>query len=160
MTRLQSYHSFLRSSINLKKFFLWSEDHEINYTFPFQLSMSLGRLESEREMLTDRRQEEGCSGDCYHQPFTVIFFPDGDADSGVDESTQAEQTTDPSEPARRPTTSRIPRKTPPDSPLKKVSRARSTAPPEKRRVPRSKSVPKVPFAFSAAPPVESIKKGF
>merc|ERR1711993_200527 len=34
----------------------------------------------------------------------------------------------------------------------------STAPPEKRRVPRSKSVPKVPFAFSAAPPLESIKK--
>merc|ERR1711913_221952 len=37
-------------------------------------------------------------------------------------------------------------------------RARSVAPPEKRRVPRSKSVPKVPFAFSAAPPIESIKK--
>ena len=53
----------------------------------------------------------------------------------------------------------FPRKTPPDSPLKKASRARSTAPPEKRRFPRSKSVPKVPFAFSAAPPVESIKKG-
>ena len=35
MTRLQSYHSFLRSSIDLLKFFLWPKDHEINYTFPF-----------------------------------------------------------------------------------------------------------------------------
>lgn len=85
---------------------------------------------------------------------------DGDADSGVDESTQAkEQATESTESARRPTTSRIPRKTPPDSPMKKnTSRARSSAPPEKRRFPRSKSVPKVPFAFSAAPPLESIKK--
>ena len=78
----------------------------------------------------------------------------------MDESTQAtEQTTEAAETGKRPTTSRIPRKTPPDSPLKKATRARSTAPPEKRRVARSKSVPKVPFAFSAAPPVEAIKKG-
>jgi len=90
---------------------------------------------------------------------TLKHNADGDADSGVDESTQAtEQTTEAAETGKRPTTSRIPRKTPPDSPLKKATRARSTAPPEKRRVARSKSVPKVPFAFSAAPPVEAIKK--
>jgi len=90
---------------------------------------------------------------------TIKHNTDGDADSGVDESTQgAEQAAETMEPVKRPTTSRIPRKTPPDSPLKKNHRARSVAPPEKRRVPRSKSVPKVPFAFSAAPPVESIKK--
>ena len=40
----------------------------------------------------------------------VMIIADGDADSGVDESTQAaEQAADTTEPAKRPTTSRIPR---------------------------------------------------
>ena len=56
--------------------------------------------------------------------------------------------------------SRIPRKTPPDSPLKKAPRARSTAPgADKKRLPRSKSVPKSTFAFSLAPPPPPLKKG-
>ena len=40
----------------------------------------------------------------------VTIMSDGDADSGVDESTQAaEQAAETSEPSKRPTTSRIPR---------------------------------------------------
>ena len=95
------------------------------------------------------------------------MFVDCDADSGVDESTQqetgdhqaADQKMDPVLAARRVSSSRIPRKTPPDSPLKKAPRARSTAPSEKKRMPRSKSVPKSNFAFSVAPPMDNIKKG-
>ena len=95
------------------------------------------------------------------------MFVDGDADSGVDESTQqetgdhqaADQKMDPVLAARRVSSSRIPRKTPPDSPLKKAPRARSTAPSEKKRMPRSKSVPKSNFAFSVAPTMDNIKKG-
>lgn len=54
---------------------------------------------------------------------TLKHNADGDADSGVDESTQAtEQSTEAAETGKRPTTSRIPRKTPPDSPLKKATK--------------------------------------
>jgi len=103
---------------------------------------------------------------------TLLNNTDGDADSGVDETIEVHQESshDQAEAAdrgesgsggsttRRIISSRIPRKTPPDSPLKKTPRARSSAPTEKRRMPRSKSVPKSTFAFSVAPPVESIKK--
>jgi len=79
---------------------------------------------------------------------TPLNNTDGDADSGVDESTQAHETVEQPEPKRM-MSSRIPRKTPPDSPMK---RARSSNPPETRRMPRSKSVPKPPFSsFSLAP---------
>jgi len=81
--------------------------------------------------------------------------PDGDADSGVDESTQAQEMVEQNEPKRM-MSSRIPRKTPPDSPMK---RARSSHPPETRRMPRSKSVPKPPFSsFSLAPALDTAKK--
>jgi len=97
---------------------------------------------------------------------TLINNADGDADSGVDETLESAQPEP--EPGRRESasgvqrraiSSRIPRKTPPDSPLKKAPRARSTAPGlDKRRLPRSKSVPKSNFAFSLAPPPPPPKK--
>ena len=64
--------------------------------------------------------------------YLTVPLPDGDADSGVDESTQAQETVEQPEPKRM-MSSRIPRKTPPDSPMK---RARSSNPPETRRMPR------------------------
>jgi len=80
---------------------------------------------------------------------------DGDADSGVDESTQALEVVEQTEPKRM-MASRIPRKTPPDSPMK---RARSSNPPVSRRMPRSKSVPKPPFSsFSLAPALDTSKR--
>jgi len=86
---------------------------------------------------------------------TPLHNTDGDADSGVDESTQAHEIVEQPEPKRM-MSSRIPRKTPPDSPLK---RARSSNPPESRRMPRSKSVPKPPFSsFSLAVAPEPNKK--
>ena len=60
------------------------------------------------------------------------LISDGDADSGVDESTQALEIVEQTEPKRM-MASRIPRKTPPDSPMK---RARSSNPPVSRRMPR------------------------
>lgn len=86
---------------------------------------------------------------------TPLNNTDGDADSGVDESTQAQEHVEQPEP-KRTMSSRIPRKTPPDSPLK---RARSSNPPESRRMPRSKSVPKPPFSsFSLSVAPETSKR--
>jgi len=86
---------------------------------------------------------------------TPLNSTDVDADSGVDESTQAAEVAEQNEPKRL-LSSRIPRKTPPDSPMK---RARSSHPPESRRMPRSKSVPKPPFSsFSLAPAPDTHKK--
>eukprot|EP00092_Neocalanus_flemingeri_P007166 GFUD01007743.1.p1 GENE.GFUD01007743.1~~GFUD01007743.1.p1 ORF type:complete len:372 (+),score=95.37 GFUD01007743.1:227-1342(+) len=104
------------------------------------------------------------------QERTPLNNTDGDADSGVDESTQAQEHVEQPEPKRM-MSSRIPRKTPPDSPLK---RARSSNPPETRRMPRteremeddgcldfegSKSVPKPPFSsFSLSVAPDSSKR--
>jgi len=94
----------------------------------------------------------------------LLTNTDGDADSGVDETETAQPEPESRErreeagARQRAATSRIPRKTPPDSPLKKAPRARSSAPTEKRRMPRSKSVPKSNFAFSLAPPPEPVVK--
>jgi len=76
-----------------------------------------------------------------------------DADSGVDETTQS--STEPSR-TRPATASRIPRKTPPESPIKRIPRPEQTQQKSAgpRRIPRSKSVPKQPFtsfSLSAAP---------
>jgi len=88
----------------------------------------------------------------------ALHNTDGDADSGVDENTQAEQTEKAEQ--RKSLSSRIPKKTPPESPMKKsASRARSTNPPERRRMPRSKSVPKANFSnFSLTPAPVPVKK--
>jgi len=86
---------------------------------------------------------------------------DGDADSGVDETTQG--VAEPAESRTRPTTatiSRIPRKTPPESPMKTPSkqRARPHQPADaSRRMPRSKSVPK-PFSSVSLSVPETVKK--
>jgi len=86
---------------------------------------------------------------------TPLNNTDGDADSGVDESTQSHEQVEQTEPKRM-MSSRIPRKTPPDSPMK---RARSSNPPETRRMPRSKSVPKPPFSsFSLSVAPDSTKR--
>jgi len=78
---------------------------------------------------------------------------DGDADSGVDETTQAKEN---GQDSRKP--SRIPKKTPPGSPQKRP--ARQLNPLDSRRMPRSKSVPKPPFTTFSTPPSssETIKK--
>merc|ERR1719305_1982042 len=83
-------------------------------------------------------------------------LPDGDADSGVDETTQGVTDGEPAESRTRPTTaSRIPRKTPPESPMK---RARPHQPADaSRRMPRSKSVPK-PFSSVSLSVPETVKK--
>ena len=70
--------------------------------------------------------------------FFLILNPstDGDADSGVDESTQGDQGEQEGVELRRPQTatiSRIPRRTPPESPMK---RARPPQQSETRRMPR------------------------
>jgi len=84
-----------------------------------------------------------------------VRLPDGDADSGVDETTQGK---DPEAAVRK--GSRIPKKTPPESPQK---RSRQLNPLDTRRMPRhfrSKSVPKAPFTTFSTPPssTESSKK--
>jgi len=75
---------------------------------------------------------------------------DGDADSGVDESTQAKDSQN-----TKKTISRIPKKTPPGSPQK---RSRQLNPLDSRRMPRSKSVPKPPFTTFSTPPSSSESK--
>lgn len=95
-----------------------------------------------------------------------------DADSGVDESTQALEQGEGVELRARPQTSRIPRKTPPDSPMKKPNlekrssisqdkvrahQGRAQQAGEGRRMPRSKSVPK-PFSSVSLSVPEPTKK--
>jgi len=75
--------------------------------------------------------------------------PDVDADSGVDETTQAKENGEVKKP------SRIPKKTPPQSPQK---RARQLNPLDSRRMPRSKSVPKPAFTTFSSPPSSSESK--
>jgi len=74
-----------------------------------------------------------------------IKITECDADSGVDETTQS--STEPSR-TKPVTASRIPRKTPPESPIKRAPRPEQIQqkPAGPRRIPRSKSVPKQPFA--------------
>ena len=82
-----------------------------------------------------------------------------DIDSGVDENTQHGDTS----PKTGSSGSRIPRKTPPESPIKQT-RSRKTRPDGTPNFPRSKSVPK-PFtgilslAPSTADSVTAVKKG-
>jgi microtubule-associated protein tau len=104
-------------------------------------SSSAGVLEEEHQPSAGVLEDK-------HQP----RLPDGDADSGVDETTQGK---DPETAARK--GSRIPKKTPPESPLK---RSRELKPLDIRRMPRSKSVPKAPFNTYSTPPSssDSIKK--
>jgi len=79
---------------------------------------------------------------------------DVDADSGVDESTQGKDSAEISSP--RKSHSRIPKKTPPASPLKRSRQMAEGRP----RMPRSKSVPKPAFSTFSTPPStsDSIKK--
>lgn len=78
---------------------------------------------------------------------------DVDADSGVDESTQGKES---GEISPRKSHSRIPKKTPPASPLKRSRQMADGRP----RMPRSKSVPKPAFSTFSTPPStsDSIKK--
>ena len=91
-----------------------------------------------------------------------FLFTDGDHDSGVDENTQHPVGESPTKKVGSGgATTRIPKKTPPVSPVKVAARSRATGGAAGGgRVPRSKSVPK-PFTSWATPPStsESAKKG-
>ena len=94
--------------------------------------------------------------------FINFLFTDGDHDSGVDENTQHPVGESPTKKVGSGgATTRIPKKTPPVSPVKVPARSRATGGAAGGgRVPRSKSVPK-PFTSWATPPStsESAKKG-
>ena len=94
--------------------------------------------------------------------FINFSFTDGDHDSGVDENTQHPVGESPTKKVGSGgATTRIPKKTPPVSPVKVAARSRATGGAAGGgRVPRSKSVPK-PFTSWATPPStsESAKKG-
>ena len=97
-------------------------------------------------------------------PISFSFFPFGsletDVDSGVDENTQQGDGS-PKTGSGGTTASRIPRKTPPESPVK--NRSRRPRPDGAPNFPRSKSVPKPFTGIFSIPPSTSesvtLKKG-